>query len=469
MEELEAKVKMHEQRASPLLSAAGSSPRPPPMVSPPPSPDNRLLASSPSPASSCASWDGRRHERSWAFYDPELASYGSAPSPRRRDPKTNSGRVDRASRNALGTSVPTESEEAVVKGPGRTATPTSASLESLPVAGTDANASRRRHFRPLPEMHLPPTSVDDFINAEATVAGQFAPPLPQPAVYSADNLVQADSEEQFLDELRRTLLCELDSMNIERSMSKHTLAMNVPSWQNPYVQSAETADCSQWTLPDPPAAAASVQQQQDQVVDDDSIHGAGGGLGPSPWGASVETPASKQERASFVADGAVSVGFRDFDEAVEAYYNSRFGELSDPCTMQRLSRSRHLPKVLAKVRRAAQGWSEAERRGLEQEMVRCAEELLIEECDRFHAVKQRDRDSGDVVSTSFDASSTPSLPDLDLESNLQSRSTFDVDCMTQAPNLWALAVGLCTKANGFASEDRLHAASRVVSAICGPA
>lgn len=95
-----------------------------------------------------------------------------------------------------------------------------------------------------------------------------------------------------------------------------------------------------------------------------------------------------EERLRFVTDQAKAMGFPSFDDAVMAYYNHSFPESSPLYNEQRLSRNRRLPRVLATVRESAQEWSEWERRGFQEEIVRSAEENLVRE---FHAFKTGDR------------------------------------------------------------------------------
>lgn len=71
-----------------------------------------------------------------------------------------------------------------------------------------------------------------------------------------------------------------------------------------------------------------------------------------------------------------------FDSLVTAYYSHNFDGSSPLATQQRLSRNRHLPKVLADVFDAAKGWSDWERRGLHEEIMKQAESILVSEADR---------------------------------------------------------------------------------------
>ncbi|KAL1848111.1 hypothetical protein Daus18300_013710 [Diaporthe australafricana] len=77
-----------------------------------------------------------------------------------------------------------------------------------------------------------------------------------------------------------------------------------------------------------------------------------------------------------------AMGFDSFDSLVTAYYSHNFDVSSPLATVQRLSRNRHLPKVLADVLDAAKGWSDWERHGLHAEIMKQAESILVSEADR---------------------------------------------------------------------------------------
>lgn len=76
------------------------------------------------------------------------------------------------------------------------------------------------------------------------------------------------------------------------------------------------------------------------------------------------------------------MGFDSFDSVVTAYYSHNFDGPSPLSTEQRLSRNRHLPKVLADVFDAAKNRRDWERRGLHDEILKQAESVLVSEGDR---------------------------------------------------------------------------------------
>ncbi|GAM86519.1 hypothetical protein ANO11243_045330 [Dothideomycetidae sp. 11243] len=94
--------------------------------------------------------------------------------------------------------------------------------------------------------------------------------------------------------------------------------------------------------------------------------------------------APMEQRLKYVTDQARAMGFANFDDAIIAFYSHTFRESSPLFNDQRLSRNRRLPRVLAALRDAAQDWSEWERRGFQEEIIRAAEENLVKE---FHAFR----------------------------------------------------------------------------------
>lgn len=90
--------------------------------------------------------------------------------------------------------------------------------------------------------------------------------------------------------------------------------------------------------------------------------------------------ASLDERFECIMEQVDAAGFESFDAMATAYYTQAFGESSALADEQRLSRNRRLPKVLSVVySSAAGGWSDWERKGFEDEILRTAESVLTNE------------------------------------------------------------------------------------------
>ncbi|KAK7954794.1 hypothetical protein PG988_015488 [Apiospora saccharicola] len=92
-----------------------------------------------------------------------------------------------------------------------------------------------------------------------------------------------------------------------------------------------------------------------------------------------------EERFAYVLRCARGAGFGSFDALALQYYARDFAPASDLALEQRLSRRRHLPGLLAELRARAgapssSSWSDWQRRGYQEEMLRAAEEICAGEC-----------------------------------------------------------------------------------------
>lgn len=93
-------------------------------------------------------------------------------------------------------------------------------------------------------------------------------------------------------------------------------------------------------------------------------------------------PSAKQgldERLEYVLSCTRAAGFESFDALVTAYYNGNFEDSSPLAIEQRLSRNRGLPSVVADVFRDARRWSDWERRGFDEELLKTTESMLVSE------------------------------------------------------------------------------------------
>lgn len=91
------------------------------------------------------------------------------------------------------------------------------------------------------------------------------------------------------------------------------------------------------------------------------------------------------ERFEYVLYCLHTAGFDSFDALVTAYYSSSFNESSTLSMEQRLSRNRGLPNVIAELFRSAGGWSDWERRGFHEELLKTTEMMLISESKKVPA------------------------------------------------------------------------------------
>jgi hypothetical protein len=152
---------------------------------------------------------------------------------------------------------------------------------------------------------------------------------------------------------------------------------------------------------------------------------------------------------------AKAAGFKDFDAVAEAYYLTNFRDDLDLSSIQKLSRNRHLPRILSALRHASQKRTGTERNELEQEFVTGAKEMLAREMLKINKL-----------------TSDPNLQDRRLEDqvSLMHRVMFRDYCRItkryQMPNLWSLAVGICSENESLGPQDCPRRASLALSVLC---
>ncbi|KAF2157805.1 hypothetical protein K461DRAFT_290081 [Myriangium duriaei CBS 260.36] len=181
------------------------------------------------------------------------------------------------------------------------------------------------------------------------------------------------------------------------------------------------------------------------------------GVVPQEPATKPEKNASMEDRLKYVIDQAKAVGFPNFDDAIIAFYNHTFRESSALFNDQRLSRNRRLPRVLAILRDAAQDWSEWERRGFQEEIIRSAEENLVKE---FQSFKAGDK-FADCQSVLNQNNATLNTNSATLNNNSMKRKVQD-----ELPNLWALMAALTSKNGAQKPTDRSRAVLNAIGALC---
>jgi hypothetical protein len=92
---------------------------------------------------------------------------------------------------------------------------------------------------------------------------------------------------------------------------------------------------------------------------------------------------STEKRLEYVLNCARQAGFDSFDDLVMAYYTSEFDYASHLFFEQRQSRNRRLPNVLAEVRQSSKTWTQWERQGYCDEVLKAAESILLKEFRTF--------------------------------------------------------------------------------------
>ena len=87
-----------------------------------------------------------------------------------------------------------------------------------------------------------------------------------------------------------------------------------------------------------------------------------------------------------ILEAAKIQGFGSFDDMVTAYYTGLFEVGSQLQIAQKLSRNRRIPEILQAIRDSARKWTRWEANGYEDEIIRSAEAVLVDEFDRATAV-----------------------------------------------------------------------------------
>ncbi|UNI16621.1 hypothetical protein JDV02_003044 [Purpureocillium takamizusanense] len=93
----------------------------------------------------------------------------------------------------------------------------------------------------------------------------------------------------------------------------------------------------------------------------------------------INANASLDEKISGIMKQVEAAGFENFDEFVTAYYRDTCTATPSLANEQRLSRNSRLPEVIHEVVQAAKGWTAWERYGLQDEILKTAGAMLVEE------------------------------------------------------------------------------------------
>ncbi|KAH8800370.1 hypothetical protein F5884DRAFT_757978 [Xylogone sp. PMI_703] len=153
------------------------------------------------------------------------------------------------------------------------------------------------------------------------------------------------------------------------------------------------------------------------------------------------------ERVEYLVECARSAGFDSFDALVTAYYTAGFGESSSLTNEQRLSRSRRLPRVVADVFNASSQWSDLERRGFHEEILKITESILGTECYT----------AGDILRAGIesftDAESHPDIIGMD-----KAILSIKMRVQSELPNLSTLMIVLASQNRFMRQQGRSNMA-----------
>ena len=152
------------------------------------------------------------------------------------------------------------------------------------------------------------------------------------------------------------------------------------------------------SMPTPPTASSGVittnpntyPRPPTRPSNPSSLATTNGTSSSSDRGASTPPPLSQiavrngtlNERFEFMLECTQAVGSDNFDSLAIAYYTGKFGPCTPLSNEQRLSRNRGVPKLIREVHSAAREWSDWERRGFYDEVLKTTELVLVGEVAR---------------------------------------------------------------------------------------
>lgn len=153
------------------------------------------------------------------------------------------------------------------------------------------------------------------------------------------------------------------------------------------------------------------------------------------------------ERFECIMEQVEAAGFDSFDSLVTAYYGQTFSESSPLANEQRMSRNRRLPKVISDVYQATGQWTDWERRGFQDEILKTAESMVTTEgCDARASL------SGNI-STFIEAQDQCNHAAANEAILSMKRSVQD-----ELPNSWALTMALAADNRQSWRSDRSNTA-----------
>ncbi|KAF4984980.1 hypothetical protein FDECE_16924 [Fusarium decemcellulare] len=143
--------------------------------------------------------------------------------------------------------------------------------------------------------------------------------------------------------------------------------------------------------------------------------------------------------------GLEGLGFTSVDSFAEAYYSSSFEESSYLAGEQSMSRKRRLPRMLSQVLDSAQSWDPWDRRGLNEEIFRTAESLLVAEGKSMDE-KSLEASIGGLMQAA-EGPGKPTRPQ-------QNVGGIKKVLQKELPNLWPLMMALAGGNRAFRQRDR---------------
>ncbi|VUC23612.1 unnamed protein product [Clonostachys rosea] len=165
----------------------------------------------------------------------------------------------------------------------------------------------------------------------------------------------------------------------------------------------------------------------------------------------IRVPAKEaplDERFECIMNQVEAAGFDNFDQMATAYYSQTFNGSSPMADEQRQSRGRRLPHVISGVYGSSSQWSDWERKGFQEEILKTAESMLTVEGGEV----ARQQLGGNInalseaIDTNNAAASSEAL--LSLKRAVQE----------QAPNTWSMSMAMARENRSSWQADRSNTA-----------
>ncbi|KAJ5218410.1 uncharacterized protein N7498_000509 [Penicillium cinerascens] len=161
-------------------------------------------------------------------------------------------------------------------------------------------------------------------------------------------------------------------------------------------------------------------------------------------------------RVAYVLEAAKAAGYETLDELIVDYYTTCFDEGTPLYGQQRLSRSRSLPQFLAACCDAAGGWSDWERKGFREEILKGVEDILVRELRTFKSSPS----FLEWLNMPQDRSASKN------ESRKNKESEIKRIFQNELPDLWALITALIAKNKALQPKDYSGAVFSVITSLC---
>ncbi|CAH0052361.1 unnamed protein product [Clonostachys solani] len=165
----------------------------------------------------------------------------------------------------------------------------------------------------------------------------------------------------------------------------------------------------------------------------------------------IRVPAKEaplDERFECIMNQVEAAGFDNFDQVATTYYSQTFNGQSPMADEQRQSRGRRLPQVLSGVYGSSSQWSDWERKGFQEEILKTAESMLTVEGGEV--ARQHLGNNINALSDAIDANNAAASSDalLNLKRVVQE----------QAPNTWSMSMAMARENRSSWQADRSNTA-----------